>query len=73
MTTGSLMKVKSIAECSHVEHSAMLFTCIMQLLVLKIIFCLFESGCFTQVLLYNSFANALQQEIMVTENGRIKN
>ena len=28
MTNGSLMKVKSIAECSPLEHSAMLLTCI---------------------------------------------
>ena len=30
MTNGSLMKVKSIAECSKWEHSAVLLTCIKQ-------------------------------------------
>ena len=29
-TNGSLMKVKSIAECSPLEHSAILLTCIKQ-------------------------------------------
>ena len=29
------MKVESIAECSHLEHSAILLTCIKQILVLK--------------------------------------
>ena len=28
MTNGSLMKVKSIAECSPLEHSAIILTCI---------------------------------------------
>ena len=42
------MKVESIA-----EHSSILLTFIKRLLVLKTIFCLFESGRFTQVLLYN--------------------
>ena len=41
MTNCSLMKVEHIAECS-------LLTCIKQLLVLKTIFGLFESGRFTQ-------------------------
>ena len=36
------------------EHSALLLTCIKQFLVLKTIFGLFESGRFTQVLLYTS-------------------
>ena len=35
MTNGSLMKIKSIAECSKGEHSAILLTCIKRLLVLK--------------------------------------
>ena len=30
MTNGSLMKVKSIAECSPLEHSAIILTCIKQ-------------------------------------------
>ena len=41
----ALINVESIAECS-------LLTCIKQLLVLKTIFGLCESGRFTQVLLY---------------------
>ena len=44
MTNGSLIKLESFAE----EHSAILLTCIMQ------IFGLFESGPFTQVLLYTN-------------------
>ena len=53
---GSLMKVKSIAECSPLEHSAILLTCITIIgLKLTTIFGIFESGRFTQVLLY--FAN----------------
>ena len=51
MTNGSLMKVESIAECS---HSAILLTCIQDNWSLKTIFGLFESGCFTQVLLLHS-------------------
>ena len=35
MTNGSLMKVESIAECSRLEHSAILLTCIRQKFVLK--------------------------------------
>ena len=34
------------------EHSAIRLNCIKQLSVLKTIFCLFEGGRFTQVLLY---------------------
>ena len=49
MTTGSLMKVESIAEC--LEHSAILLTCIKRYMVLKNFFALFWSGRFTQVLL----------------------
>ena len=53
MTNGSLMKVESIAEFP-MEHSAILLTCIKGYLVLKkTIFGLFESGRFTQVLLYD--------------------
>ena len=52
MTDGSLMKVESIAECSPLEHSAILLTCIKRQLVLKTNLCFFESGRFTQVLLY---------------------
>ena len=48
MTNGSLMTVKSIAECS---PSAFILTCIKRLVVLKTNFGLFESGRFTQVLL----------------------
>ena len=36
------MKVKSIAECSNGEHSAILLTCIKQYLVLNFFFGLFE-------------------------------
>ena len=50
MINGSLMKVESIAECQG-EHSAILLTCIKQYLVL-LIFGLFESGHFRQVLLW---------------------
>ena len=35
MTNGILMKVKSIAECSQLEHSAILLTCIKRQSVLK--------------------------------------
>ena len=41
MTNGSLIKVKSIAECSNGGHSAILLTCIKRLLVLKTKFGLF--------------------------------
>ena len=47
MTTGSLMKVESIAECSHLEHSAIFLTCIKRQSGFKIIFGPFESGSFT--------------------------
>ena len=40
MENGSLMKVESIAECP-LEHSAILFTCIKRLLVLKTNFVFF--------------------------------
>ena len=43
MENGSLMKVKSIAECSPLEHSAILLTCIKRQSVLETYFCvLFE-------------------------------
>ena len=35
MENGSLMKVGSIAECSFLEHSAILLTCIKRLSVMK--------------------------------------
>ena len=48
-----LMQVKSIAECSKGEHSAILSTCIkLYQLQLILLFCLFLSCRFTQVLLY---------------------
>ena len=51
MTNGSLMKVKSIAE---LEHSSTLLTCVTQQLDLeKQFYGLFESGRFSQVLLYS--------------------
>ena len=43
------MQVKSIAECSKGEHSAILLTCIKLPFTLKSLFCLFLSGCFSQV------------------------
>ena len=42
MTNGSLMKVESIAECSPLEHSAILLTCIKHELVLKTNFGILE-------------------------------
>ena len=40
MTNGSFMKVESIAECSHLEHSAILLTCIKRwLAVLNRFYC----------------------------------
>ena len=63
------MQVESIAECSplllnagqkycrmlHGEHSAILSTFIKLPFVFKILFCLFLSGHFRQVLLYNDY------------------
>ena len=45
MTSGSLMKVESIAECNT-------FDLYLELSVLESFFCLFESGRFTMILLY---------------------
>ena len=65
MTNCSLMKVKSIAECSKLnegckncrmlplEHSAILLTCIKREFVLKSILVFFLSGHLRQVFLYN--------------------
>ena len=50
MTSGSLLKFESIAECS--PYSAVILTCIKRYWFLKTKFGLFESGHFTQVLLY---------------------
>ena len=52
MTNGSLMKVKSIAECFRLEHSAILLACIQRHSVLINNFGLFLSDCLRQVLLY---------------------
>ena len=63
MTNGSLMKVKSIAECSSI-----LLTCIKRKRVLKTIFGLYESGSFTKVLLYSLYIKmrkALLQENLI--------
>ena len=49
------MQVKSIVECS----TAILLTCIKQLLVLKIFFCLLLSGHLRQDLLYMYIENLL--------------
>ena len=51
MTNGSLMKVESIVECSPLERSAILLTCIKRLSVLITNFGLFLSGRLRQVLL----------------------
>ena len=53
------MLVKSIAECSPLEHSAILSTFIkLYYLSLRILFRLFLSGRFTQVLLYDVLKDA---------------
>ena len=49
-TNYRLMQFKSIAECS--KHYAILSTPLSYHLSLRSLFCLFLSGCFTQVLLY---------------------
>ena len=56
MTNGSLMKVESIAECSLLEHSAILLTCIKLPFVIKTYFALLLSGRLRQVLLYRKSA-----------------
>ena len=50
MTNGSLMKVKSIAECSPWSILQYFLPALSDNWSLKPIFGLFESGCFTQVL-----------------------
>ena len=52
MATGSLMKVKVLQNAPR-GASAILLTCIKRQSVLKTIFGPFESGHFTQVLLYS--------------------
>ena len=52
MTNGSLMKVKSIAECSHWSILQYFWTALSDNWSWKPIFDLFESGRFTHVLLY---------------------
>ena len=52
MTTGNLMEVKSIAECSLWSILQYFWPPLSNNWSLKTIFGLFESGCFTQVLLY---------------------
>ena len=44
-----LLQVKSIAECSKESHSAILSTSLSYHLSIGSLFCLFLSGCFTQV------------------------
>ena len=56
MTNGSLMKVESIAECSPWSILQYFWPALSNmLLVLKTNFRSFESGCFTQVLLYTEY------------------
>ena len=52
MTNGSLMKVKSIAECSKGSILQYFWPALSDNWSWKPFFGLFESGCFTQVLLY---------------------
>ena len=52
MTTGSLMKVKSIAECSKGSILQYFWPALSDNRSWKLIFGLFESGRITQVLLY---------------------
>ena len=59
MKNGSLMKVKSIAECP-LEHSAMLLTsALSDNWSWKPIFVFFKSGRFTQVFLYIISSNSV--------------
>ena len=60
MTYGSLMKVESIAECSLCSIPQYFWPGLSDNWLWKTIFCLFESGRFTQVLLYTaSFENSI--------------
>ena len=52
MTLGSLLKVKSIAECSTLSILQYFWSALSYNWSWKPIFGLFESGCFSQVLLY---------------------
>ena len=59
MTTGSLMKVKSIAECSLWSILQYFWPALSDNWSCKPIFGLFDSGCYTQVLLYIQISPAL--------------
>ena len=59
MTNGSLMKVMLL-----LGHLTLLLTFIKRYLVLKTNFCLFESGCFTQVSLYKLTASTVCRGIL---------
>ena len=59
MTNGSLMKAESIAECSPLEHSAILLTCIKQWSSWKTFLVFFLSGHLEQDLLYENYEDVL--------------
>ena len=63
MTNGSLLKVKSIAECFPWSILQYFWPVLSDHLSWEPIFCLFESGHFTQVLLYNALAIVMQHLI----------
>ena len=57
------MQVKSIAESSKREHSAILLTFIKLPFVIKIIVLYILSGCFTQILLYSSLLSTQEPKL----------
>ena len=65
MTTGSLMNVKSIAECSLWSILQYFWPALSDGWSWKPIFCLFESSCFTQILLY--MINARDRDTAVSD------
>ena len=70
MTNGRIMTVISIAECSPLEHSAILLTCIKRYLVLKTYFRSFflEWPFYTgfTVTLFNAYLHTCRQFHMVS-------
>ena len=60
MTTGSLMKVESIGECSPRSIGQYFWPALSNNWSWKPIFGLFESGHFTQVLLYSFFVPGME-------------
>ena len=80
MTNGSLMQVKSIAECSPLSILQYFWPALSNNWSWKPIFGLFESGCFTQVLLYvwnwhsrdltfvSAAENSLSTEVYVSDD-----